>query len=82
MKKSKVTTKNTIEFLKKKMQECDASEEPFYADAIETLETVDNAIDTYLKNTAEIREWQQSHAYLYDDNKKVLITNNKTLTNK
>ena len=82
MEKSEVTTKKTIEFLKKKMKTCEASEEPFYTDAIETLEYVDNAVNEYLKNTADIREWQKIHLNFYDNNKKVLIDRQGTIKNR
>lgn len=82
MEKSEVTIKKTIEFLKKKMKTCEASEEPFYTDAIETLEYVDNAVNEYLKNTADIREWQKIHLNFYDNNKKVLIDRQGTIKNR
>ena len=82
MEKSEVTTKKTIEFLKKKMKTCEASEEPFYTDAIETLEYVDNAVNEYLKNTTDIREWQKIHLNFYDNNKKVLIDRQGTIKNR
>ena len=82
MEKSEVTTKKTVEFLKKKMKTCEASEEPFYTDAIETLEYVDNAVNEYLKNTADIREWQKIHLNFYDNNKKVLIDRQGTIKNR
>jgi predicted transglutaminase-like cysteine proteinase len=82
MEKSEVTTKKTIEFLKKKLKTCDASEEPFYSDAIETLEYVDNAVNEYLKNTADIREWQKTHVYFSNNNKRTLIDRQGTIKNR